>query len=161
MLGRLGAFFRSEAPATRLHLSYEAVGGPMERLLDGEADIMLHRLEGDQVAVETMALGDVVLIPVAAPGFLAFTSGVPPTPEALRSYTQCIVRDSARHTDSESHFVIEGGHQCSAPDHLTRRELILQGLAWGHLPDFIFEADLREAACSRSLVRVCPGGWRA
>jgi DNA-binding transcriptional LysR family regulator len=151
MLGRLSAFFRFHAAATRLHLSYEAVAGPLERLLDGEADLMLHRAGNAPAEVETIGLGAVVLIPVAAPGFLAETIGVSPNPEDLRSYTQCVVRDTARHSGQENHFLIKGAHQCSAPDHLTKRELILQGLAWGHLPDFIAELDLREGRL-RSLV---------
>lgn len=143
ILARLSAFFRLHAPATRLHLSYETVGGPLERLLDGEADLMLHRAEPAEARIELLPLGEVALVPVAAPGFLP----QPPAelgPETLARYTQCVIRDTARRSASESHFLVEGAHQCSAPDHLIKRELILQGLAWGHLPNFLIDADLRE-----------------
>lgn len=144
LLARLSAFFRLHAAATRLHLTYETVGGPLERLLDGEADLILHRAEATDVRVEQLALGEVALIPVAAPGFLPSRPAADLSPEALRAYTQCVIRDTARRGPEESHFLIEGARQCSAPDHLIKRELILQGLAWGHLPDFLIEADLRE-----------------
>ncbi|CAN7604532.1 LysR family transcriptional regulator [Phenylobacterium sp. LjRoot219] len=143
LLARLSNFFRLQAAATRLHLSYETVGGPLERLLDGEADLILHRVETAEPRLELVTLCEVALVPVAAPGLLT----VPPAdlgPNTLRPYTQCVIRDTARRPRAESHFLIEGAHQCSAPDHLIKRELILQGLAWGHLPDFLIEADLRD-----------------
>ena len=54
-----------------------------------------------------------------------------------------MIRDTRRHSTGETHFVIEGAHQCSVPDHQTKREVILQGLAWGHLPDFLIQEDLK------------------
>ena len=44
LLGLLGQFF-AQWPATRLNLHFEAVTGPWERLLDGDADLILHRVE--------------------------------------------------------------------------------------------------------------------
>lgn len=143
LLARLSAFFRLHATATRLHLSYETVGGPLERLLDGEADLILHRAEASDGRVEMISVCEVALVPVAAPGFLFPPPVSDLGPDALRPYTQCIIRDSARRPRSESHFVIDGAHQCSAPDHQIKRELIIQGLAWGHLPDFLIEEDLQ------------------
>jgi DNA-binding transcriptional LysR family regulator len=143
-LARLSAFFRSHAPATRLHLAYEAVGGPLERLLDGEADLILHRAEGSETRVEWLRLEEVSMIPVAAPGFLPTALGAAATPEDLRAYTQAVIRDTRRRGAGENHFVIEGAHQCSAPDQLTKKEIILEGLAWGHLPGFLIAEALAE-----------------
>src|SRR3712207_7837752 len=40
------------------------------------------------------------------------------------------------------HFLVEGAPRCSVPDHLMKKELILHGMAWGHLPRFMIEAEL-------------------
>jgi DNA-binding transcriptional LysR family regulator len=157
ILAWLSRFFRLKAPATQLHLSHEAVGGPLERLLDGEADLILHRAEPTDPRVEFLSLCQVTLVPVASPDFLAIPSSAEIRPEQLRPYTQCVIRDTARRSGSESHFLIEGAHQCSAPDHRTKREMILQGLAWGHLPDFLIEVDLREGRLRSLAGRRLPG----
>lgn len=151
LLGRLSLFFRHRAPATRLHLSCEAVGGPLERLLDGGADLILHRAEPDDPRVEWLRLGEVALVPVAAPDFLDIPDPAHVGPEDLRARTQAVIRDTRRRAAPESHFLIEGAHQCSVPDHQTKREVILQGLAWGHLPDFLIAEDLKRGRL-RSLV---------
>ncbi|MBW8812626.1 MAG: LysR family transcriptional regulator [Caulobacterales bacterium] len=144
LLARLSTFFRREAPATRLHLSYEAVSGPLERLVEGDADLILHRAEPQQLAVDWLNLGEVAMVPVAAPGFLDLGAAAEPTPESLQTSTQAVIRDTGRRSAAESHFVLAGAHQCSVPDQLTKKEIILQGLAWGHLPDFLIGADLAQ-----------------
>jgi DNA-binding transcriptional LysR family regulator len=42
-LALLRRFF-DDCPGTRLHLHFEAITGPWERLLDGEADLILHHV---------------------------------------------------------------------------------------------------------------------
>lgn len=139
----LGRFFTEHA-RTRLHLSYEAVGGPLERLLDGEADLVIHRADPADARLERIELQDVTLVPVVAPGFLPFAPSRALTPERMRPFTQCVVRDTAQRTASESYFLVEGAHQCSAPDQLMKKELIIHGLAWGHLPGWLIESELRD-----------------
>src|ERR1700746_2612650 len=43
-LALLHRFF-NECPGTRLHLFFEAITGPWERLLDGDADLILHHVD--------------------------------------------------------------------------------------------------------------------
>jgi len=43
-LGLLRRFFDG-CPGTKLHLHFEAISGPVERLLDGEADLILHHID--------------------------------------------------------------------------------------------------------------------
>ena len=44
---------------TRLHLEYEAVGGPHERLADSEADLLFHRGVPGDLSLERIDLGEV------------------------------------------------------------------------------------------------------
>ncbi|WP_129790788.1 LysR family transcriptional regulator [Sphingosinicella sp. CPCC 101087] len=141
ILAWLSRFF-STRPRTRLHLEYEAVGGPLERLLEGEADLVFHRADPFDPRLEQVALFEVGLVPVVAPGFLPPGCTADVTPRILRPFTQCVIRDTARRQWPEDYFLVEGAHRCSAPDHPMKRELILHGLAWGHLPDWLIREDL-------------------
>jgi DNA-binding transcriptional LysR family regulator len=143
VLGLLGRFF-AERTGTRLHLMFESVTGPWERLVEDEADLFVHRLDKGDMRMEWVDLGRVALVPVVAPGFLSFAPTPDITPQQMRGYTQCVVRDSAHRPPAQEHFVVEGALQYSVPDHLMKKELILQGMAWGHLPRFLIETELRD-----------------
>lgn len=143
VLELLSRFF-AQCPQTRLHLQFDTVTGPWERLLEDEADLIVHRVPKSDVRMEWIDLGRVALVPVVAPGFLPFPPTSDITPQRMRAFTQCVVRDSARNPSEQGHFLLEGAPRCSVPDHLMKKELILHGMAWGHLPRFMIEAELRD-----------------
>ena len=142
-LALLSRFFAAR-PRTRLHLHFETVAGPPERLLDGDADLILHGVDKNDPRFEWLDLGKVRFVPVAAPGFLPFPIKRTIRQEEMRLFTQCIIRDSARHSPGRPYYIIEGAHQCTVADQQMKKEVILQGLAWGHLPDFMIGKELRE-----------------
>jgi DNA-binding transcriptional LysR family regulator len=155
-LERLARFFVT-CPHTRLNLHFETVGGPMERLKAGEADLILHRVEMTDPSLEWIALGKVRLIPVAAPGLLPKPLPKALREEHLREHAQCVMRDSAR-TPSDAHFlVVEGARQITVPDQTMKKDVILQALAWGHLPDFLIKEELRIGALKSLAGRWLPG----
>ncbi|PJN21090.1 LysR family transcriptional regulator [Kitasatospora sp. CB02891] len=156
VLALLGRFF-AQHPQTRLHLQFETVTGPWERLLENEADLIVHRVPKSDVRMEWVDLGRVALVPVAAPGFLPFPPDTDITPQRMQALTQCIVRDSARHPSEQGHFLVEGAPRCSVPDHLMKKELILHGMAWGHLPRFMIEPELRDGRLLSIAGRHFPG----
>jgi DNA-binding transcriptional LysR family regulator len=156
LLAVLSAFF-ARRPTTRLHLHYEAVAGPWERLFEDAADLMVHRIDKTDPRLEWLDLGSVSLVPVVAPGFLPFPITPTLSPEQMRELTQCIIRDTARHSPDRSHFVVEGAHQCTVADHQMKKEIILQGMAWGHLPRFMIERELEEGRLLSIAGRYFPG----
>ncbi len=131
-------------PGTRLHLHFEAIGGPWERLLDGDADLILHHIDKTDVRLEFVDLFPVRVVPVVAPGFLRFPVSPSITPEDMRDYVQCIIRDSSRHSPSRDYFLIEGARTWTVSDQLMKRELILQRMGWGHMPKYLVADDVRE-----------------
>ena len=141
-LALLRRFFDS-CPATRLHLHFEAISGPWERLFDDEADLILHHIDKSDPRLEYMDLFKVRLIPVVAPAFLRFPISRAITPEAMRDYVQCVIRDSARHSPPRDYYLLEGARSWTVSDQLMKRELILQGMGWGHMPRYLIERDLR------------------
>ena len=141
-LAMLRRFFGAATTTTRLNLQLEAIGGPWERLHDGDCDLAFHHLDKPNPQLESIALFDVKLVPVAAPGFLAPGASAMPTAEDMRPYVQCVIRDSCRRPSQSNYYLVDGARTCSVPDQLMKREVIVQGLAWGHLPAHLVEADL-------------------
>jgi DNA-binding transcriptional LysR family regulator len=141
-LALLRRFFDG-CPSTRLHLHFEAISGPWERLFDDEADLILHHIEKSDVRLEFMDLFPIAVMPVVAPGFLRFPISRSITPEQMRDYVQCVIRDTARHSTPRDYFLIEGARHWTVSDQLMKKELILQGMGWGHMPRFLIERELR------------------
>jgi len=141
-LALLRRFF-DDCPGTRLNLYFEALSGPWERLFDGDADLILHHIDKTDQRLEFLELFQVRVMPVVAPGFLKLPVSRSLTPEEMRDYVQCVIRDTARHSPPRDYFLVEGARTWTASDQLMKRELILQGMGWGHMPKFLIEEDLR------------------
>jgi DNA-binding transcriptional LysR family regulator len=142
MLGLLRRFFET-CPTTQLHLYFEAISGPWERLFEGEADVILHHVDKADARLEFLDLFSVAVVPVVAPNFLRFPITREITPEQMRDYVQCVIRDTARRPAPHDYFLIEGARSWTVSDQLMKRELILQGMGWGHMPSYLIEEDLR------------------
>lgn len=155
---RLLSGFFSQHPSTRLHLHFEAVTGPWERLFNDQADLIFHRVDKHDARVEWVDLCPVRFVPVAAPGFVPVRAGRSVRHEQLRELTQCIMRDTAQSPESRDHYVVEGAPQCTVADQLMKKEVILQGMAWGHLPRFLIEQELRDGQLVSLAGRHLPGG---
>lgn len=143
VLQMLSGFF-SKYPNTRLHLDYEAVGGPIESLIEGSADLVFHRADPSDPRLERIEVSTTAMVPVIAPGFLPFAWTKRIMPEQMRPFTQCVIRDTARRSQSEDFFLIDGAHRCTVPDQMMKKELILHRLAWGHLPTWLIEDEIED-----------------
>jgi DNA-binding transcriptional LysR family regulator len=140
-LSLLRTFFDG-CPQTRLHLHFEAISGPWERLFDDETDLILHHIDKADARLEYMDLFPVKLIPVVAPNFLRFPITRKIAPEQMRDYVQCVIRDTARHTTPRDYYLVEGARSWTVSDQLMKKQLILQGMGWGHLPRYLIEDEL-------------------
>lgn len=156
-LGLLRRFFDG-CPGTRLNLHFEAISGPWERLFEGEADLILHHIDKADPRFEFIDLFTVQLVPVVAPNFLRFPISRSITPEQMREYVQCVIRDSARHGAPRNYFVIEGARSWTVSDQLMKRELILQSMGWGHMPRYLIKEDLRDGRLLPITGRYFKGG---
>ena len=83
-------------------------------------------------------------MPVVAPGFLNTPISKKIQYEDLRDYTQCLIRDSATRSTQSNRFVIEGAPHITVGDQYTKKEVIVQGMGWGHMPLFLIEKELKE-----------------
>lgn len=137
--------FFDECVNTRLHLQFESLAGPWEKLYEGEADLILHHVNKADLRLECIDLFSVTLVPVVAPGFLPFPITDNITPRQMKDQVQCIIRDSAK-KPGQDYYVIEGARSWTVADQLMKRELILLGMGWGHMPLHLIEQDLQSGA---------------
>ncbi|MBA5638360.1 LysR family transcriptional regulator [Duganella sp. LX20W] len=137
----LAPFFAAR-PGTRMTLFAEAISGPWERLARGECDLILHHRDQPSPRYESLPLYTVKLLPVAAPAFLRGLGGGPPGPQQLRGAMQCVIRDSSSRPGEANYHLLDGARTCSVPDQAMKRELILQGMAWGHMPLHLVRDDI-------------------
>lgn len=142
VLQLLQQFFKDNL-RTRMHLHIEAISGPWERLLAREADLIIHHIDKSDQRIEYIDLNSVKLIPVVAPGTLPFPITNSLSPKQMRAFTQCTIRDTARSGTTRDYYLIEGAPSCTVADQLMKKELIMQGAAWGHMPDYLVEKELR------------------
>lgn len=134
--------FFGEVPHTRPVLHTEVLGGPWARLLRAEVDLAVHHIDQPRPELETHRLFDVAVIPVAAPGFLPFAPHRQIQPRELLPLRQCVLRDGARDWPAASYHLLNGAPVVSVGDQATKREILLQGLAWGHMPAHLVQHDL-------------------
>jgi DNA-binding transcriptional LysR family regulator len=143
ILSLLRRFFDG-CPRTRLHLHFEALAGPWQRLFDDEADLILHHVDKADLRLETIDLLAVKVVPVVAPNFLHFPITRSISPEQMRDYVQCVIRDTTRGSAPKDYFLVEGARSWTVSDQLMKKELILQGMGWGHMPKHLIAQELRE-----------------
>ena len=141
VLRLLKRFFKAH-PKTRLHLHFEVIGGPWERLLAEEADLIIHHIDKSDTRFEWVDITKVTLVPVAAPGFLASAITRDLTPEQMRTYVQVIIRDTAKQPGRD-YFVIKDAPSWTVADQHTKKALIVQGMGWGHMPLPLVDKELR------------------
>jgi DNA-binding transcriptional LysR family regulator len=143
VLGLLRHFFKG-CPETRLHLYFEAISGPWERLFDNEADLIVHHIDKTDPRLEFIDLFADTLLPVVAPNFLPFPISKGITPEQMRGHVQCVIRDTALRWPARDYYLIEGARTWTVSDQQMKKEIILQGMGWGHMPGFMIADELRD-----------------
>ena len=135
--------FSEENPYTRLNLFFGNLFGPNELLLDDEVDLIIHHVDKSDPRYEYRDFCTVPVVPVVAPGFLSVPVHNELCYEDLVDYTQCIIRDTSTHSEKLNRFIVESAPYLTVGDQYTKKEVIAQGMAWGHMPLFLVEEELR------------------
>jgi DNA-binding transcriptional LysR family regulator len=142
-LGLLRRFFE-DYPGTQLHLHFEALSGPWEKLFGDEADLIIHHVDRSDPRIEFVDVGEVTLVPVVAPGFVRTPIHPDLGPDDMRHYVQCVIRDSATKSSPRDYYIIQGARQWTVADQFMKKEVIVQGMGWGHMPRFLVEEELAD-----------------
>ena len=141
----LPSFSRIEAQfhTTQINVSSEHMGGAIERLRHGEADLAITWSEGmDMSTMEALPLFDVRIIPVAHQRHALSQIDRLITRQEARQYTQVIVRDSSRIDDKQSLDVVEQGRHCHVTEIGAKKAIIEACLGWGGLPEYVVREDV-------------------
>lgn len=126
-------------PDTNLELFVEDLSRPMERLKTKEADLAVvpgfdgnHRFK----ALPFLSFTHFPVIASTHP-LTEYSDEVPF--DALKDFVQVVLTDSI---SKDSHRVMEGVRQWRVNNAQSKKEIILEGLGWGNLPDFAIKKEL-------------------
>jgi DNA-binding transcriptional LysR family regulator len=130
-------------PATHIKLSGESMAGPLEKLLCGDADIIIATMDGVPVEqVEAIPFAEVTIIPVAHPEYEPARSLHMKTIDEMQSYTQIVVADSSTGTFAQSRDLLPGGLRWTVSDFAAKKEIMLAKMGWGGIPTHMIEEEL-------------------
>ncbi len=143
VLEMIGAV-KANYPATHIRLSRENMGGPIERLLRGDADIIIASMDGVPTEqVEAIPFSEVTIMPVAHPNYEPATTAHMKTDSEMQSYTQVVVAHSGSDTYSQSRDLLPGGLRWTVSDFAAKKEILLAELGWGGIPTHMITEELK------------------
>lgn len=133
----------TQYPATHIKLSGESMGGPLEKLMRDEADIIIATMDGIPVdQVEAIPFAEVTILPVAHPDFEPAQSSHIKTISEMQSYTQIIVADSSSGAFAQSRDLLPGGLRWTVSDFAAKKEILLAKMGWGGIPTHMIRDEL-------------------
>lgn len=133
--------FQLAFPTVELRLYVEGLGGVAQLMLDGRAELAVAgQLVEGQPLLEFVRLGDVLLIPVAAP-FHPLARMGQIAPGAVRRYRQLVLTDRSPLTSGRD-FGVLGNRTWRLGDLGAKHALLLEGVGWGNMPQHMVANDL-------------------
>ncbi len=140
--------FQQQFPSVPLRLHVEALGAVAALVLEGRAAIGISGpLAAEIGGIERISMGQVPMIPVAAPDHpLARMSPVPPG--VAREHLQLVLTDRSPLTEGRD-FSVVSAHSWRLADLGAKHALLRQGIGWGNMPVPMIEADLFSGALVR------------
>ena len=145
--------FQREFPAVTLRILVESLGATAQAVLDGSADLGIALDFAAAIPeLEATPMGDVELVPVAAPGHALAKMKGRIEPEALRNELQLVLTDRSSLTRGKEYSVFST-RTWRLADLGARHEMLLAGLGWGSMPCHMVEDDLAAGRLVRLDIR--------
>ncbi|HEY0271507.1 MAG TPA: LysR family transcriptional regulator [Sphingomonas sp.] len=139
--------FRRQFPTVPLRLHVEGLGMVPALVLDGRAAIgVAGPLAAEVDGIERIALGSVLMMPVAAPHH-PLASG-PLKPGAGRDHIQLVLSDRSPLTTGRD-FAVVSDRTWRLGDLGAKHALLREGVGWGNMPAAMIETDLASGALVR------------
>ena len=136
--------FRRIFPTCALTLRIEGLGAVAACLIDGEADLAIGGpVIGDNPALERQAVGEVDLVPVAAPSHPLAASDI--APGESRRHLQLVLTDRSPLTEGRE-FSVLSPLTWRLGDLGAKHSLLREGLGWGNMPRAMVAGDLASGA---------------
>jgi DNA-binding transcriptional LysR family regulator len=137
---------QSEFPHTQIILKQEYISGALEAVKSAQADLALTTI--DHLALqsgkfEANKLYQGYLFNVAAPRFIERHAQLRSVAELKDEY-QIVVQDSGQNSQGIN-YSVQTGQQCwYVNDFTTKKTLIMSGMGWGRLPDYMIYNELKQ-----------------
>ncbi|ATF20295.1 LysR family transcriptional regulator [Phaeobacter gallaeciensis] len=139
VLGDIGRRF----PATHIRVATEMMGGPLARLMEGDADLIISGLAGVPLEeVETLPVDTIIIRPVASPSFPAAQRVGIRSRREMQTYTQVIVSGTGGQDFDQSRDLLSGGQRWTVSDFEAKKSVIKAGLGWGGIPVHLMQQEL-------------------
>jgi DNA-binding transcriptional LysR family regulator len=134
--------FQAAFPTVSLRLHVESLGAVGQLVFDRVATLGVSGpLHATPEAFERIAVGEVELVPVAAPGHpLARMSAIPPG--EARDHIQLVLSDRSALTAGQD-FGVVGLKTWRLADLSAKQALLLAGVGWGGMPRAMVDADIQ------------------
>jgi len=135
---------QSEFPHTQIILRQEYINGALEAVKSEQADLALTTinnlvLQSGKYDANRLYQGN--LCNVAAPKFMHRHPELTLVTELKDEY-QIVVQDSGQSSQGISYSVQTGQRCWYVNDFSTKKTLIMSGIGWGRLPDYMIQAEL-------------------
>lgn len=143
---------RNEFPHTQIILKQEYINGALEAVKSEQADLALTTIDDlalQSDSYEASKLYQGCLYNVAAPMLLQRHPKLMSV-EALKDEYQIVVQDSGQNSKGVNYSVQKGQRCWYVNDFSTKKTLIMSGMGWGRLPEYMIEDEL----ISKALVAI-------
>ena len=136
--------FRRMFPTCALTLRIEGLGAVASCLIEGGADLAIGGpVIGNQPTLERQAVGEIALIPVAAPSHPLARPDI--APGESRRHLQLVLTDRSPLTEGRE-FSVLSPLTWRLGDLGAKHSLLKEGLGWGNMPRAMVAADLASGA---------------
>ena len=137
---------QNEFPHTQIILKQEYISGALEAVESGQADIALTAIDDLTLSsglFESNKLYQGYLCNVSAPRFIERHPNLKSVSELKNEY-QIVVQDSGQSSQGINYSVQTGQRCWYVNDFNTKKTLIMSGMGWGRLPDYMIKQALEE-----------------
>ncbi|MFN3989380.1 MAG: LysR family transcriptional regulator [Erythrobacter sp.] len=132
--------FRRMFPTVALTLNIEGLGAVAACLIDKEAQLAIGGpVTADHPELERQVVGEIDLVPVAAPSHPLARGGV--EPGESRQHLQLVLTDRSRLTQGQE-FSVLSPSTWRLGDLGAKHSLLIEGLGWGNMPRHMIASDL-------------------
>jgi len=134
---------KEEFPGTRLEVYSENGLGPLDLLENGQASILIIPWVRNIDNLESMPFMNLRFISVIAADSAVLQEYDVVPKAVMKGYPQVII-SSGQKSSTSSYGVLEGGDQWRVNDFQTKKEIIMQGMGWGSLPEHLIKEELAQ-----------------
>ncbi|MDX8380694.1 MAG: LysR family transcriptional regulator [Ghiorsea sp.] len=135
-------------PETRINMLIENLGGTIERMLDGDADIAITDVLDDPSIFESASLTKVEFVSVlpSSSPLVQYIDTI--TEQVLEKETLIIVRDTSQHSERITKGIPSDSPQWVVNDFSTKLRILSAGKGWGRMPLHLVKQDVQAGRLS-------------